>query len=194
MTDKIPLILASGSKYRKQQLETLGLTFLTYSPQIDETAHEMEMAADLTERLATEKAFKIKQQHPVSCVIGSDQVCVFNNQIFGKPGNKKQAIKQLQTFSNQIVQFYTALCVIGAEGQQFKYVDLTTVYFRQLTVEEIGRYIEKEQPLNCAGSFKVESLGLSLFKSVESSDPSALIGLPLIKLCEFLRYTGIELP
>ena len=127
-------------------------------------------------------------------MIGSDQVCTSNGKVYGKPGSAANAIKQLQFFSNKRVEFYTALCVLSPRGERLTHTDLTTVDFRQLTLQEIERYVQKEQPLNCAGSFKVESLGLSLFDSVNSKDPSALMGLPLIALCDFLRQVGYQLP
>lgn len=191
---QLPLILASSSSYRKQQLQSLGLSFSTNNPNINEVALVNELPAAFSVRLATEKAQKVKAEFPNACVIGSDQVCAFNGQVFGKPGIDANAIKQLQTFSGNRIEFFTALCVMTGSGQSQLHTDLTVVKFRDLTTEEIVRYIEKEQPLHCAGSFKVESLGLSLFESVESTDPSALMGLPLIKLCQFLRLIGFKVP
>ena len=194
MVKHIPIILASSSIYRKKQLQSLRLAFTVSKPAIDESVKPNELPEHLTARLAIEKAEKIKADFPTAVVIGSDQVCTFKDQIYGKPGSEENAAKQLQAFSNNCIEFFTALCVLSNTSPPLVYVDKTTVKFRALTQSEIKRYIEVEQPLDCAGSFKVESLGLSLFESVTSNDPSALLGLPLIKLCEFLRTIGYELP
>ena len=194
MTAKPQLILASGSGYRKQQLNSLAIDFSVVVPDVDESPKDNESASVLAQRLALSKAIKVQSNHPGGCVIGSDQVCTSNGKVYGKPGSAANAIKQLQFFSNKRVEFYTALCVLSPRGERLTHTDLTTVDFRQLTLQEIERYVQKEQPLNCAGSFKVESLGLSLFDSVNSKDPSALMGLPLIALCDFLRQVGYQLP
>ncbi len=191
---KTPLLLASSSVYRAELLARLGLDFIQVDPNIDESQQAGEPVKSLVLRLAEQKARAVVIQNPASTVIGSDQVCTFANQLCGKPHTVANAIRQLQTFSNNSVEFFTALCVISADGQCYQDVDRTVVKFRTLNLKEIQRYIEKEQPLNCAGSFKVESLGLSLFKSVETKDPSALIGLPLIKLSAFLRQAGYQIP
>ncbi len=194
MPDQPSIILASGSIYRKQQLLSLGIQFTVQSPGVDETAMVNEKPAQMARRLAHSKAMKVKTQNPTACVIGSDQVCAFGQQVYGKPGTVEQAIKQLETFSNNCVEFFTALCVLNDTGQPLVHVDVTQVKFRALSTQEIKRYIETEQPFDCAGSFKVESLGLSLFESVSTEDPSALMGLPLIKLCEYLRFSGYQIP
>lgn len=194
MNEQPPILLASSSVYRKQQLRSIGLAFDAISPSINESPQDNEAPEDLARRLAIEKAMKVKRQNLGATVIGSDQVCAFDGQIFGKPGSADTAQKQLLNFSNNTVEFFTALCVLKNEIEPLVYVDKTTVKFRSLSLEEIDRYIGIEQPLNCAGSFKVESLGLSLFESVESTDPSALMGLPLIKLCQFLRHSGYQIP
>ncbi|TDR19612.1 Maf family protein [Marinicella litoralis] len=192
--DHAPIVLASSSVYRQQQLQSLGLKFVAMAPDINEVAKAKELPEPLAARLACEKAQKIKALHPASCVIGSDQVCTFDGQAYGKPGGVERAIEQLQTFSNNCVEFFTALCVLSPAGEKYGYIDRTVVNFRTLNDAEILRYIEKEMPLNCAGAFKVESLGLSLFTSVTTTDPSALMGLPLIKLGEFLRLSGYQIP
>lgn len=194
MSDLSPIVLASSSVYRSRQLKSLGLVFTTSDPDINESVKQGESPMLLSQRLAHEKASTIKSLDHKACVIGADQVCVFNQTIYGKPGSASQAKKQLQNFSDSCVEFFTALCVLSASGQCYQHLDRTLVRFRALSVAEIERYIAKEQPLNCAGSFKVESLGLSLFESVESKDPSALVGLPLIKLSEFLRLSGYQIP
>jgi len=188
------LVLASGSQYRKQQLDALGLHFHVAPAGIDESQLENETASELVHRLAKEKATKVQSLFPDACVIGSDQVCTYAGEIYGKPGSIELAVKQLHKYSSNSVIFYTALTVLTPEGSCLRHTDQTVVKFRCLTDHEIRRYIEKEMPLNCAGSFKVESLGLSLFESVQSTDPSALMGLPLIKLCEYLRVIGFQIP
>ncbi len=194
MTGSPTLILASSSSYRKQQLMSLGVEFIVSRPDVDESALNDEMPELLTHRLARAKASKIKIENPDACVIGSDQVCAFDGRIYGKPGCDVNATKQLQIFSGNRIEFFTALCVISESGDIHEYVDTTVVHFRVLSDDEIVRYVQQDQPLNCAGGFKVESLGLSLFESIVSNDPSALVGLPLIKLCAFLRSCGYQIP
>lgn len=187
------LILASSSKYRAGLLERLNLAFRSVNAMIDESPLINELPADLAKRLAFEKAGKVHQKYSSSIVIGSDQVCAFDNTILGKPLTDVNAKKQLQTFSNKCITFFTAICVLTLK-EQFEYTDITTVRFRELSDDEIERYIEIDQPLDCAGSFKAEGLGISLFESVESTDPTALIGLPMVKLSEFLRKAGLMIP
>lgn len=191
---KHPIILASSSPYRKAQLQQLGVQFTTQSPDIDESKLEGESPRKLTLRLAKQKAQKILKQHPEATIIGSDQVCSLAGEIFGKPLTASKALAQLQLFSGQCVEFFTALYVTSQSSNQLRHIDVTQVYFRNLNTAEIKRYISRDQPLDCAGGFKVESLGLSLFSAVKSSDPSALMGLPLIKLAEFLRTSGHQVP
>ncbi len=188
------LVLASGSEYRKIQLQQLRVDFQTHVPGIDESSHDNEPPGDLSLRLASSKAQKVKVIYPGAVVIGSDQVCAFKGQVFGKPGGEMQCREQLHIFSNNCIEFFTSLCVLDINGIESIHTDVTEVKFRELSSQEINRYIKLEQPFDCAGGFKVESLGLSLFESVSSKDPSALIGLPLIKLCEFLRQSGISIP
>lgn len=188
------IILASGSKYRHQQLNQLGITFEAFAADVDERRMQGESVEQLPMRLALQKAKVLFEKHPTACVIGADQVCALGDHIYGKPGSVDCARKQLQSFSSKQIEFFTALCVLNPEGEKLLHLDRTTVNFRALTDAEIIRYIDIEQPLACAGSFKVESMGLSLFRSVESKDPSALMGLPLIKLCDFLRQTGVKIP
>ncbi len=189
-----PIILASGSTYRQSQLRSLGIEFTAHNSGIDETPQANESVQELVMRLATNKAAKIKGDYPRACVIGSDQVCALDETIYGKPLNRVNGIKQLQTFSGQCVEFFTALAVMTPDNRILAHTDKTVVQFRTLDETEIERYIDTEQPFDCAGSFKVESLGSSLFQAVHSSDPSALMGLPLIKLCEFLRQSGYQIP
>ncbi len=194
MTESPSLILASSSVYRKQQLMSLGVEFTASRPDVDESALNDEVPEQLARRLARAKVTKIINENPTACVIGSDQVCTFDGEIYGKPGSEINAIKQLQRFSGSRIEFFTALCVTSESGDIHEHVDTTVVHFRVLSEDEIVRYVQQDLPLDCAGGFKVESLGLSLFESVVSNDPSALMGLPLIKLCAFLRLCGYQLP
>lgn len=189
------IILASSSPYRKELLSRILKDFDAISPDIDETPFPDEEPIELVARLAQQKALAIAVNHPDALVIGSDQVCVLNNQILGKPGTMAKAIEQLKACSGQTVTFYTSLCVTNAnETAQNTTVVATKVQFRQLSDTEIINYLEKEQPLDCAGSFKCEGLGIVLFEAIESKDPTALIGLPLIALATKLRESGVQFP
>jgi len=188
------LILASGSRYRQQQLTQLGLEFMAISPDVDERVLCGESPEQLAIRLARSKANAIKTKHPEALVIGSDQVCACDGEIFGKPHTVERACQMLLGFSNKKVTFYTAMCVATADNQWLEYLDQTRVDFRQLTHAEVERYVVADQPLDCAGGFKVECKGLTLFKAVHTTDPSALMGLPLIQLCEWLRQAGLNIP
>ena len=187
------LILASSSRYRAQLLQRLKIPFTAKSPNLDETALDSELPEDLALRLAKEKANKIHKIHRKAVIIGSDQVCAYEGSILGKPLTEDQARKQLQSFSDNCINFFTAICVLTAK-EHFQHIDKTTVHFRKLSDDEIDRYIEIEQPLDCAGAFKVEGMGISLFKSIQSEDPTALVGLPMIKLSEFLRQAEYMIP
>lgn len=189
----LSLVLASTSTYRKQLLDKLGLPFTQGAPNIDETAHKNESASTLVERLAKEKAFALAENHPNSLIIGSDQVATFDGRIIGKPHTKDNAQKQLNHFSGQKITFYTGLAVHNSTtGETKSLVEPFTVHFRTLTETEIAHYIEREQPLDCAGSFKAEGLGITLFRQLEGRDPNTLIGLPLIALCDLL--TEFDMP
>ncbi|MHC9510422.1 Maf family protein [Kangiella sp. M94] len=193
-TSKTRIILASSSPYRKELLIRILDDFEALSPDIDETPFPDEEPIELVARLAQQKALAVAVNHPDALVIGSDQVCVLNNQILGKPGTMDKAIEQLKTCSGQTVTFYTSLCVTNAnQTAQNTTVVATKVQFRQLNEKEIINYLEKEQPFDCAGSFKCEGLGIVLFEAIESKDPTALIGLPLIALAIKLREFGVEL-
>ncbi len=189
-----PIILASGSVYRLRQLQQLQLDVQTQIADVDETLIPEESPPDRAGRLAIAKANKVKNQNKAAIVIGSDQVCALGHRIYRKPGNRENNIQQLRDFSGQMVVFYTAVCVLGSEYEQHHYINQTRVQFRELSQAEIIRYVDKEQAFDCAGGFKMERLGLSLMDSVSSDDPSALMGLPLIQLCAFLRELGVELP
>ena len=189
------LILASSSKYRKLQLQRFGISFDCESPEIDETALNNESPHELVGRLALKKAEAVSRQHPRSVVIGSDQIALFDGQIIGKPGNHQAALKQLKSFSGQVVEFLTAVSVLCREsGFSEQYTDCTRVCFRSLQDEEIERYLQQEKPYDCAGAFKAESLGIVLFDRIISEDPTALIGLPLIRTAAMLRSAGLPLP
>ncbi|MBQ4890946.1 septum formation inhibitor Maf [Shewanella sp. MMG014] len=194
------IILASTSIYRKEILSKLQLPFDSIAPETDETALENETAEELVLRLAKAKALagaKLYQQtnqtNDEALVIGSDQVAVINGNIIGKPLTQDNAIKQLQQVSGQAITFYTGLSVINSDSlQAHSIVEPFTVHFRQLTLEEITRYVELEQPLYCAGSFKSEGLGIALFDKLAGDDPNTLIGLPLIKLIALLKRHGLD--
>lgn len=193
-TFKTRIILASSSSYRKELLSRILDDFEALSPDIDETPFPDEEPIELVARLAQQKALAVAVNQPDALVIGSDQVCVLNNQILGKPGTMDKAIEQLKACSGHTVTFYTSLCVTNAhETAQNTTVVATKVQFRQLSDTEITNYLEKEQPFDCAGSFKCEGLGIVLFEAIESKDPTALIGLPLIALATLLIEFGVKL-
>ncbi len=176
-------------------LQRFGIPFDCQSPDIDETVRNNESPFELVARLATTKAETVNKKHTQAVVIGSDQVAVFDGQIIGQPGNHQAAVEQLTSFSGQVVEFLTAISVQSAEcGYKEQYTDCTRVCFRTLQAEEIERYLIKEKPFDCAGAFKAESLGIVLFESINSDDPTALIGLPLIRTAAMLRHAGIQLP
>jgi 7-methyl-GTP pyrophosphatase len=188
------LILASSSPYRRALLTRLGLPYVAESPDLDESPAPGEPAETLVVRLAVAKARGIAERHPGSVVIGSDQVAVRDAEILGKPGDVAGAESQLMASSGRTVRFLTAVCVIGPDGEPSEHLDETRVRFRDLSEEEVRRYVAVERPLDCAGAFKVEGLGISLFEAVETGDPTALIGLPLIALCRMLRGAGMRIP
>ena len=189
------LVLASTSTYRRQLLERLGIPFTVAASNVDEEPLPGESAVDLVQRLARAKAEAVARRHTNSLVIGSDQLALCGRDVLGKPGSGERAIAQLKSLSNQRVVFHTAVHVINTTSATNQgHVDLTTVHFRQLDDEEIRRYVARDKPYDCAGGFKVESLGVALFNRIESQDPTALIGLPLIWLASALRKNGFELP
>jgi MAF protein len=186
------LVLASTSPFRKQLLEKLHLTFSTANPQVNEDELPGETAVQLVERLAIAKAQAVVSDFPNALIIGSDQVCLNNGKILGKPGDFDNAFQQLKAASGQHVTFYTGLAVVNSEtGQVHSLVEPYEVYFRELTDQMITNYLNKEQPYNCAGSFKSEGYGISLFSRFEGKDPNSLIGLPLISLIELLEKEGM---
>ena len=191
---KPSIILASSSKYRKALLSRLTIDFDCLSPEIDETPLLNESAKLLATRLSLQKAKEIAESHIGAWVIGSDQVASSQEQIIGKPNNFANAFEQLKSFSGKSVKFYTAVTLLNM-SQEFCMTEVSKVdvFFRNLTDNEIERYLKLEQPYDCAGSFKVESLGISLFESVESSDPTSLEGLPLISLCRLFAKAGLKI-
>lgn len=189
-----PLVLASSSPYRKQLLDRLGLAFSTVSPDIDETALPGETPDALVERLAEQKARAVGELHQ-GLIIGSDQVATIDDDILGKPGNHEKAVAQLTRLSGNRVTFHTGLCLLDTAHHEAQ-IDVVpfTVQFRELSAAQIERYLHAEQPYNCAGSFKSEGLGITLFEKLLGEDPTALVGLPLVKLTEMLSRAGIDLP
>ena len=188
------LILASTSIYRRQLLERLSLSFDTARPEVDESPLPGESPTALAERLAIAKASVIAEREPMAFVIGSDQVAELEGRPLGKPGTRDGALAQLGAMSGRAVHFRTAVCVRHAKQAPRLATDTTTVRFRTLSFAEIERYVDMEQPLDCAGSFKSEGLGITLFDAIETTDPTALIGLPLIATARLLREAGFVLP
>ncbi|HEH9417196.1 TPA: septum formation inhibitor Maf [Aeromonas sobria] len=189
------LTLASTSRYRKALLEKLGLPFDCAAPDVDERPLAEESAQALVARLARAKAQAIADGRDHGLIIGSDQVCVCDGRILGKPGTIDNAVAQLMAAQGRSVTFYTGLCVLdAATGHAHQLVEPFTVHFRTLDEAAIRRYVEAELPLDCAGSFKCEGMGIVLFRGLEGRDPNALIGLPLIGLIELLACHGIALP
>jgi len=187
------LFLASSSRYRAGLLGRLGIPFDCVAPQVDESPRPGEPPPQLAERLAAAKAGVVAAQHPGSWAIGSDQVAELDGVPLGKPGSHDAAVAQLAAMSGRAVHFHTALCI--ANGQtRLRALDLTTVQFRTLARSEIERYVAIEQPLDCAGSFKCEGLGITLFEAIHNTDPTALVGLPLIATARLLRQAGFILP
>ncbi|ERH53846.1 septum formation protein Maf [Ectopseudomonas chengduensis] len=190
------LLLASSSPYRRELLERLQLAFTWQSPSIDESRRESEAAIDLVKRLAEEKAHALAASHPDHLIIGSDQVAVLGDgQILGKPHDLPRAQQQLRAASGSSVTFLTGLALLNSNTGKCQVECVPfTVHFRQLSDEQILRYLQREQPFDCAGSFKSEGLGISLFRSTEGEDATSLIGLPLIRLVDMLQNEGIEIP
>lgn len=197
-----PLILASTSPYRRELLSRLGVDFAVARPETDETPRPDEPPEALAVRLAAAKAEAVlgraalgREGAPANVwAIGSDQVAELDGRPLGKPGSVENAVAQLTAMSGRTVRFLTALCVAGADGRRFEALDVTVVRFRSLNAGEIARYVERERPLDCAGSFKSEGLGIALFDAIDTQDPTALIGLPLIATARLLREAGYAIP
>ena len=191
----LPLILGSTSPFRAEILQKLCISFDTAAPDINESPLANESPSELVERLSVCKAKKVAETHPAALIVGSDQVACVDQQILGKPHTHENAIEQLRFLSGKIVSFHTGLCLFNSEsGKSQSTVEVFKVHFRALTDDQIERYLRNEQPYNCAGSFKSEALGISLFKKLEGDDPNTLIGLPLIRLVEFLSNEGLQVP
>lgn len=189
------LVLASTSRYRRELLARLALPFETAAPDVDETPRAGEAPRELALRLALEKAQAVAARKPQAIVIGSDQVADLHGQPLGKPGTYERAAAQLARMSGQTVLFHTAVAVVQASrGFAQSSLATVTVRFRTLDAATIERYLLAEQPYDCAGSAKSEGLGIALLQAIESDDPTALIGLPLIRTAQLLRAAGLTLP
>ena len=186
--------LASTSPFRRELLERLGIPFVTAAPDVNETPQVNETPENLVRRLSEDKARAVAASHR-GLIIGSDQVATTGNNILGKPGTHQRAFEQLQGLSGKRVTFHTGLCLLNTETSEAQ-LDVIPfiVKFRQLGDDRIERYLQQEQPYNCAGSFKSEGLGITLFEYMEGTDPTALIGLPLIRLTSMLAQAGVILP
>lgn len=186
------LILASTSRYRRSLLERLQLPFRCEAPEVDEQARPGEAPEALAQRLAAEKARAVSRRHPGALVLGSDQVASLDGQALGKPGNPVNACAQLRASSGRALHFHTAVSIARAGVELDSCCVDTLVHFRQLSTAQIEDYVEREQPLDCAGSFRWEALGIALFTSLESTDPTALQGLPLIETISMLEKSGFN--
>jgi septum formation protein len=190
-----PLVLGSTSRYRRELLQRLQLPFEVVAPMVDETPHPGEAPAALARRLALAKACEVAARHPQALVIGSDQVADLAGEPLGKPGDHARAVQQLRRMSGQRVVFQTAVAVVcqasGFVGEALAPVQVT---FRALSDDEIERYLRAEQPYDCAGSAKSEGLGIALLDRIDNDDPTALVGLPLIRTARLLRDAGLALP
>ncbi|WP_293774016.1 nucleoside triphosphate pyrophosphatase [uncultured Pantoea sp.] len=187
------ILLASTSPFRQALLHKLGLPFITAAPEVDESPHPAESAEALVTRLAVAKAQALAGSHPDHWIIGSDQVCVLEGAITGKPHTAENARAQLRAASGKAITFYTGLALFHpASGRLLQCCEPFVVHFRTLTDAEIAGYVEKEQPLQCAGSFKSEGLGICLFDRLEGRDPNTLVGLPLMALSAMLQQAGIN--
>jgi len=188
-----PLILASTSRYRAELLGRLGLPFEAIAPGVDEIPLPAEPPAALAQRLARAKAQAVAARAPGRWVLGSDQVPAFEGKVLDKPGTREAAQSQLEGCSGKSVVFYTAAALVAGE-RVFDHLDTTIVRFRALTPAQVARYLDAEPAYDCAGSFKVEGLGISLFEAIETRDPTALVGLPLIAVRRLLGEAGYSLP
>ncbi len=187
------LILASSSIYRRSLLDRLGQTVVCVAPDIDESPLAHERPADTALRLALAKAQAVASTHPSALIIGSDQVAERNGAPIGKPGTHANAVQQLQAMRGKRVAFHTALCLLdAASGRHQRENVITTVHFRDLSDAQIESYLQREKPYDCAGSAKIESLGIALVHGIHCDDPTALIGLPLIALVSMLKREGVE--
>lgn len=187
------LILASTSPFRRELLARLGLPFVTAAPRVDETRAPDEPPAALVQRLASAKARAVAAGHAAAVVIGSDQVACIDDAVLGKPGGRAAALRQLEQASGRVVTFLTGLCVLDTRsGAETVLCEPYRVHFRRLSAAHIAGYVDRERPFDCAGSFKSEGLGIALFERLEGDDPTALIGLPLIRLVALLQAHGLD--
>ena len=188
-----PLVLGSTSRYRRELLARLRLPFEVAAPQVDETPRPGETPAELALRLALDKARDVAARHPGAVVIGADQVCDLDGEPLGKPGDHARAVAQLQRLSGRTAVFQTALAVLRpATGYETAQLAPVRVRFRTLSAAEIEHYLRLEQPYDCAGSAKCETLGIALLDAIDSDDPTALVGLPLVRTAQMLREAGID--
>ena len=188
-----PLILGSTSRYRRELLQRLRLPFEVVSPEVDESALPDETPAELALRLALAKARAVAALHPNAVVIGADQVADLDGHALGKPGNHDKALAQLRKLSGRQAVFQTAVAVVRADtGYEEALLAPVTVRFRTLNDDEIERYLRLDEPYDCAGSAKSETLGIALLDAIDSDDPTALVGLPLIRTCRMLRQAGLD--
>lgn len=192
MPEPLRLILASTSVYRRELLGRVTGAVEAISPGIEESSQVDEQPGDMAARLARAKARAVSLRYPGAIVIGSDQVADLDGRCLGKPGNADNTLAQLVASSGRTVAFHTAVCVIAADGSLHEAIDITHARFRSLSLAEIDNYIRREQPFDCAGGFKAEALGIALFDAIQSDDPTALIGLPLIATCRLLREAGFD--
>jgi MAF protein len=189
------LVLGSTSPFRRELLARLGLDFITDRPEVDESRGEGEEADALVRRLSLAKAQAVARRHPGALVIGSDQVASLDGRILGKPGSFDGAVDQLSAMSGRSVTFHTGLCLLNAANDRVQLtVEHYRVDFRSLDEEQICRYVLREQPYDCAGSFKSEGYGIVLFRAMEGRDPNSLVGLPLMALVDMLAAEGVALP
>lgn len=195
MSEKLPLVLGSGSVFRRAQLERLGITFQTAPPDFDETPLAGEGARETALRLAEGKARSLAGRFPAALVIGADQVAWCGGRQLGKPMNVAAAQQMLAALSGKVIEFYSAIVLLNtASGRIQRHVDNTSVVMRTLTDGQIERYLAREpDAVYCAGAAKSEGLGAALLERIDSSDPNALIGLPIFKLVEFLKNEGVEI-
>jgi septum formation protein len=188
-----PLVLGSTSRYRRELLTRLRLPFTVDAPQVDETPRPGEAPADLALRLALEKGREVASRHPGAVVIGADQVCDLDGEPLGKPGTHARAVEQLRRLSGRTATFQTGLAVLRPDtGFERALLAPVRVQFRALDDDEIERYLRLEEPYDCAGSAKSETLGIALLDAIHSDDPTALIGLPLIRVAALLREAGLD--
>lgn len=191
----IKLVLASTSPYRRELLGRLGLPFVTASPQTDESQLPGESPTATALRLSEAKARAVAAQHPDALIIGSDQVAEMDGQVFGKPGTHEKAVAQLRRLSGKTVNFFTGLCLLDARTGAAEVRGVPTlVGFRDLSEDDIANYLRREPAYDCAGSARSEGLGIALLTCIHGDDPNALVGLPLIALCDLLRRRGVAIP